>query len=552
MTPRKPGVDRPWVSWLAALVVGSLVALPIVAMVLPRRLLTPDAIEHLLIAHQWVNGSGFVVPVQWHHYLAPGPPHPAIWSRAPVISLFAALPLALGASVSGVMLLHALLAGVVAGLVVWVAARLMALPFAIAIGLLLGFSGDYQHLGHFIWTEVAAVGVFVSVVATSARVARGPRAAALCALLTWVGWLTRPNLGALLLAVAAAVTLSLGPRRALRHAGLWSYVLLTGVLVLATWIAVQAATSLPPYAGYGVVTEYFHWSEVHAYRKQFVGTLPFVWEHLDEVLVQSRLHAIQLFSVLFLNPFFSFPGWLALFGLYAVLRPKHRSVEVGVLCFSLVGFSIIVLGLYGGFPANRYAILVIVAAMLLGGLGLDALSADLASRQPHRWLARAVRAAPLVLLGGLIAASTAQAVPRALRALEAYREHGTTRFDHSPAARAVAALCPAFPADTLVAASQPWMVALFCGNATLLYPVDLTDQHWQDRFLDEERPGVIITHRRQDKLVLAGSTRLRLIGRAGDFVAWRVTGVPGLDWSPAPPLACAGRPDACRAKLGRP
>ncbi len=91
MTPRAVVVERSRFVWLAALVVGVLVALSLLAMTLVRWWLSPDAIEHLLIAKQWVHGSGFVVPGQWHHYLEPAPPHPSIWSHAPVISLLAAL-----------------------------------------------------------------------------------------------------------------------------------------------------------------------------------------------------------------------------------------------------------------------------------------------------------------------------------------------------------------------------------------------------------------------------------------------------------------------------
>lgn len=552
MTPREPASARSRFSWLAALGVGALVALPIVPMVVQRWWLTQDAIEHLLIAHQWVSGSGFVVPVQWHHYLEPGPPHPSIWSRAPVISLLAAIPLALGATVSSVLVLHALLAGVVAGLVVRVAERIMSLPFAIATGLLLGFSGDYQRLGRFPWTEIAAIGAFACVVATSSRVATGPRGAALCAVLTWVAWLTRPNLGALVLAVAAAAALSIGPRQALHHAGLRTYLLVTGGLLIATRVAVQAATSLPPYAAYGVATEMFHFSELHAYRKEFVGTLPFIWEHLDEVLAQFRLRAVQLFGVLFTDPFFSFPGWLAPLGLYSALRPRRGAVEVRVLALSLIGFSAIVLVMYGGFDANRHAILIIVAAMLLGGVGLDDLSTRLAARQARELAAGAVRAAPLVLLGGLIAASATRAVPEALSALEAVREHGTAKRFPTQVDRVVASLCPTFEPGALVASAVPWKVALYCGNAALLYPIDLTQKSWQDRFFDEEHPEIVLTHRPRDNRVLARSTRVRAIARSGGFVVWRVIGAPRSDWSPAPPLVCAGLPDACRSELGRP
>ena len=128
MNLRTSAPERPLLTWLAVVVVAVIVGLPIFAMTLQRWGRTPDAGEHLLSAHQGLNGSGVVVPVQWHYYLDPPPPHPAIWSRAPLISLLAALPLALGASVSGVALLHAALAGGVAGGVVRFATRIMTLP----------------------------------------------------------------------------------------------------------------------------------------------------------------------------------------------------------------------------------------------------------------------------------------------------------------------------------------------------------------------------------------------------------------------------------------
>ena len=74
------------------LVIGSvLVGLSVTALALPGallvRALSPDAIEHVGIASNWVQGRGFVDPVTYSYFLDAPTPFPGIAMRAPAISV---------------------------------------------------------------------------------------------------------------------------------------------------------------------------------------------------------------------------------------------------------------------------------------------------------------------------------------------------------------------------------------------------------------------------------------------------------------------------------
>ena len=81
---------------LIALCIAAIVATVTLPTALRGGFLTPDATEHLSIAHNWLEGAGFVDPVQWYYLLDQPPPIPATAARAPVVSLLAAIPLRMG------------------------------------------------------------------------------------------------------------------------------------------------------------------------------------------------------------------------------------------------------------------------------------------------------------------------------------------------------------------------------------------------------------------------------------------------------------------------
>jgi hypothetical protein len=87
--------------------------------------------------------------------------------------------------------------------------------------------------------------------ASARRVLTSSRGAALCALATIGCWATRPNLGAVFLAVLMAAMWERGPRRAAAHRSLWVYLATFVGCMLAVNLTFRAATGYAPCEGYG-------------------------------------------------------------------------------------------------------------------------------------------------------------------------------------------------------------------------------------------------------------------------------------------------------------
>jgi hypothetical protein len=104
------------------------------------------------------------------------------------------------------------------------------------------------------------------------------------------------------------------------------------------------------------------------------------------------------------------------------------------------------------------------------------------------------------------------------------------------------AFCPRLAPNATVASPNPWSIYYWCGNAGYLVPDDLTDLSWLDRYLDEMKPGYMISGRTSDVALFDRSPRLEAIARVQQFVLYRVRDARsnGSTWRSPGPLADLG------------
>ena len=104
------------------------------------------------------------------------------------------------------------------------------------------------------------------------------------------------------------------------------------------------------------------------------------------------------------------------------------------------------------------------------------------------------------------------------------------------------AFCPRLAPNATVASPNPWSIYYWCGNAGYLVPNDLTDLSWLDRYLDEMKPGYVISGRKTDVALFDRSPRLEAIAKRRQLVLYRVRDArsSGSTWRSPGPLADLG------------
>ena len=535
--------------------------------------LTSDGYEHLGIAHAWVHGAGFVDPVQWHYYLTQSPPLPATAVRPPLISLLAALPLAAGATLPTIIVLHGVWSAWIIGALFLVASRFMRRRAAATIALLVvTFPPWTTYLAVTPLSEVTAVGCYLLVLVTAGGVVKSPRGAAICAAATLLAAMARPNLSALLVAVSVAVIAELGPRAALRNRSLWTYVSMFSLGYLAIQIGVEATTGIGLYAGYGVVNEMLGLEDIWRYDREFEGAWAFVNEHAEEITLRMRERIGQLFQTLFIGPGFHRIGWLlAPAVLYGLFRQRDGVLAHRINAFATLGFAFILIVNYSAFDPDRYP-LWLALPLCLGGIGfLDALALYLES---HLGTDDSTEAPSL----GLRVARGLGWLPMAVACLVAVGTLHTATgkfagsWSHYQAARdgqalgtrapALLSICEHIDPDAVVASANPWQVLYWCGNAGLRIPIRPLSDEVRDRFVSERNARYILLAppRLYSPLDMAAwvesldhSSAFRKRATIAPFVLYESVGetpkAPA--WKAPPPLVCAGLPADCTRRSRR-
>jgi hypothetical protein len=549
---------RNWLTPVTALGVALTSALLSLPHALAGGFLSPDSVEHLAIANAWIHGAGFVCPVQWHYYLAETVPLPAFAIRPPVVPLLAAIVFAFGATVRGVIVLHAVWASLITAAMFLVASRFMRRPAAAAAALMLSQSKAWVLLSATPLTEATAVGSYLLVLATARAVTRSVPAALVCAVATLLAWLTRPNLGALVLAVAAAALWELGPKRGIRNASTWVYVLGFSGLCALIYLTVTAATGHAPYAGYGIVGETFRVEERWQYQREWIGTWAFIQSHADEIFQQMGARVAQLYHAICLRPLFLYVGWLippAVF--YALWRPRDGMLEHRINALSVLGFSLIIIMNYAAFDSVRYPLMVAVPTWLCALAMLDDAAQSLERRLRRRWNgwfvslpgALPLAAAVLLLISGL--------PPKTLTftaiSWQRYQEHDIEAILAAKVGADWRELCPYTHKDAIIATYFPGACVMWCGNAAVRLPLDLSSRELQDRFIAEKHPRYFITPREHAFRWLRDATRFREITSSGPLTLFEVRNPTpkSQPWRAPPPLICAGMGPDCARRLRR-
>lgn len=460
----------------------------------------PDSIEHIAIAHAWVHGAGFVDPVQWIYETPMGVPLPAVVVRVALISVLLALPLALGASLSTLLVLHAVWAAVAVGTAVWVGSRLMHLPAAIAVGMTFGLSPIWILIAPQPLTEATGVIAYLAVLATARGVLRSVPAALTCAALTIVAWLARPNLGAVWLAIIVATVWERGPKRSLRCAPLWAYTVgFVGLAILLRgWLA--AATGGLLYSGYGGRLREMDYHALWRYGNESIGAWAYVQQHAAEIASIMRSHVALLVRDLFLSSAFNWVGWILVPGVvWALVRRRDGILEYRICGLCTLGFAFTVVLNYAAYEP-RY----VVFPALAGGLSGFAMLDDWAQRTqrriaPHagtaaaRWVSALPFALTVLVLG---VGSLPWTLGYVLQSWQ--RSHDQVLND--PQRHPFAPLCRYIDRDAVVATTDPWLMLVVCGNAALRLPTD-----WQSR------PARALRRREASRLFRCrGRPRLRL------------------------------------------
>jgi hypothetical protein len=536
----------------AAAGVAALAALLAVPPTLAAWPLSPDAVEHLAIANALVHGAGFVDPVQWSYYLPVGPPLPAFAVRAPAVPLLLAAPLALGATLSQVLLLHALWASLVAGASVLAARRFVGLAAAAGAGLGIATSPAWATVSSHPWTEATSLAALLLVLATARGALRSVPGAFACAACTLVAWGTRPNLGLLAPAVVLGAVWQLGPRDALRSRPLWCYGLGFAAMHQLVVHAVRGATGLAPYAAYGYLFEVLRVPDAWLYQTRYAGPAAFVAAHAGVVAERVLANALGLLRALCLDPRFHFVGWLLLPAALVAARERGRTgvedgFEARVCLVVALGLALTAVATFAVFDALRFPLPIALASWLAGMWALERVAQSRGAVASDRRVALR-RAMPLAAAALLCVPGSAPSLARQLRALAA-RPPGPVQERYDGWDATARAWCGLLDPDALVAARSPWSFALWCGNASLRIPSDLTSQRWLERYLDEKRPRYLAASGPRLAALFDASPRLALRAAQGRSFLYEVVGSePIAVWRAPPPPACAGRSEACRRR----
>lgn len=545
MSKRGEGRWRRQAPRLAAMGVAAAALLLSLPHALVRGFPGPDVLEHLEIANAWAHGAGFVDPVKWNYFLPEPPPLPAAAVRPPVVPALLALALALGASLRAVFVLHALLAAVVTAACFGLARRYMRTPSAAAAALLLAQSGAWVLLSSTPASEVTAVAAVLLVVRSAPGVARSLPGALAAVAAVLIASLVRPNLAALALAVAAACA---WPRGARARAGV--YLLCVLGLVLGLRWAFALATGLPLYAGYGVVAESLDPLDLWRYQREWVGPWAFARAHGDEILATIGLRTQQLVHALCLAPDFRYVGWLIPPGLVFAFSSRARhALELRVIGLSVVGFALIVIGNYAAFEAARYPLLVAAPGWLCGLAALDALlrrGEEPLRRRFHLRRAHWLSSLPLIVAVAAYSSALLAGTPMGAGA------YTWERLEEIQG-KHLRGLCPHIDRDAVLGAADPWSAAMWCGNASLRLPIDLTSRELQDRFLAEHRVRYLLREAGARYRWLEDAERFTRIATSGPFSLYELRDGDSFRsvWRAPPPPVCAGMGPECARELGR-
>ena len=250
--------------------------------------LNPDVVEYVDVARRLLNGEGYRLGVKAYHFGGTEVLHHGLAERPPLFPLLVAGLLGLGLDFRAVQVVNALLAAVSVGLVAEIGRSLFGRSVGAAAGLLAAISPVV--LARMIPPMTEALTIALILLATWI-VVRAPEPARrqdylLAGLALGLGYLTRPTVAALALALMPAVVLAAQDRRGAVRAAGW---LSVGVLVFAIPISLYslATQGSLSYSGQSYLYAVHKDSDVlrNGYGRPLPTPVEFITSNVDFVVV---------------------------------------------------------------------------------------------------------------------------------------------------------------------------------------------------------------------------------------------------------------------------
>ena len=302
--------------------------------------LNPDVVEYVDVARRLLNGEGFRLGVKAYHFGGTDVLHHGLAERPPLFPLIVAGLLGLGLDLHAVQVVNALLAAVSVALVAEIGLAL----FGRAVGATAGLLGAISPvvLERMVPPMTEALTIALLLLATWI-VVRAPEPARrrdylLAGLALGLGYLARPTVAALVLAMLPAIVLAAHDRRgALRAAG-W---LIVGVLVFAVPISLYSLTiqGALSYSGQSYLYAVHKDSDVlrNGYGRPLPTPIEFITSNVDFVLVAMLENVRDYANLLLLDRAWLrplLPAWIGVLLALAWRAYPRRAIIPAVLALA--------------------------------------------------------------------------------------------------------------------------------------------------------------------------------------------------------------------------
>jgi 4-amino-4-deoxy-L-arabinose transferase-like glycosyltransferase len=305
--------------------------------------LNPDVVEYVDVARRLLAGEGFRLGVKAYHFGGTEVLHNGLAERPPLFPLMVAALLGLGLDLRAVQVMNAALTAISAGLVAEIGLALFGRAVGTAAGLLAAMSPVV--LARMILPMTEAVTIVLVLLATW-LVVRAPEPARrreylLAGLALGLGYLARPTVAALALAICPAIVLAAHDRRsAVRGVG-W-FVLGLLVFVIPISLYSQITQGSPSYSGQSYLYAVYKDSDVlrNGYGRPLPTPREFILANLDFIPTAMLENARDYANMLFLEREWLrplLPAWIGVALALMWRRYPRRALIPAIL--ALAGFA---------------------------------------------------------------------------------------------------------------------------------------------------------------------------------------------------------------------
>jgi len=305
--------------------------------------LNPDVVEYVDVARRLMNGEGFRLGIKAYHFGGTEVLHHGLAERPPLFPLLVAGLLGFGFDLRAVQVVNAALAAVSVGLVAEIGRALFGRTVGAAAGMLAAISP--VALVRMIPPMTEALTIVLLLLATWI-VVRAPepvrrRDYLLAGVALGLGYLTRPTVAAIILALAPSIVLAAQDRRGALRAVAW---LMVGVLLFAVPISLYSLATQGSLSYSGQSYLYAVQKDSDVLRNGYGRVLPtpvdFITSNLDFVLVAILENVRDYGNLLLLDREWLrplAPAWLGvLLGLVLWRYPRRAIVPAAL---ALASFS---------------------------------------------------------------------------------------------------------------------------------------------------------------------------------------------------------------------